>query len=244
MPATLEAYRRIERVTELASEHGLVPGPHSGDVTYVIDGKGRMWVRKSMLGVNCVLAEALGFLISRELCVPVPNGAVYISDVELDWLSEYIDSVMHWSSTSIQEISNPDELGGIIALDAIIGNSDRHAGNLLIRPGEEAGELHVISIDLADAWIGTAEDLEFNGVAIPSVRNLAPGIDVEVIRAGAIACAKRANTLGDASLRACVAAACEITNEQKYDRLLAALQYRCEHARDIVDRYLNAIADR
>lgn len=118
------------------------------------------------------------------------------------WLSEYLPHVAHWAPARAQALTNPDDLGAIIALDAILGNWDRHARNLLLVPQPSAEQLRVYSIDIANAWIGTPADIAARGLESPGVEKLAPGIPVDMIRDGAEKLAEKAAKL-DPSLLSC-----------------------------------------
>jgi len=225
------------------SDHDSVPVPNSSDAVYVIDDEGRRWVKK-YVAANDLLAEAFGTLLALDLSVPTANGGYHVDGGETWWLSEYLDPIVHWDPSYAERLADPDELGSLLALDAVIGNTDRHARNIVLRPSPSEHELRVFSIDLANSWLGTPHDLEAAQLAPPPVGNVAKGIPVDMIARGARTCALRAAQLPDDRVVDSAREACMIANEPEEARLVRALTLRLRNAPNIVDKYLKLLRNR
>jgi len=152
--------------------------------------------------------------------------------------------VLQWKPAYAERLADPGELGALLALDAIIGNRDRHKGNILLRPSPSATELRVFSIDLADSWLGTPYDLENAGLDTPPVDNVARGIPVEMVAPGAVACALRATVLSQARVVDSCKEACFIANEpvESVARVVSALTKCLQGAPEIVAKYLEGLS--
>lgn len=172
---------RIERITGDLTVRGKVRVPHGADAKYVMDSEGRAWVRKSTIttGFQGLLAEAFGHLFAAELGLNIPQAAVQESEPYRAWLSRVIQPVSHWDSDKIPFIENLEEIGRMLALDALLGNQDRHRGNILLQStGEETEKLTIWPIDFGDALVGFPSDFLHIGTEIRDPRNLAPGLPV------------------------------------------------------------------
>jgi hypothetical protein len=231
--------QRIIRVTSVVVG-GLVPVDNSSDAAYASDADGRQWVRKAIQG-NELLAEAVGWLLSKSLDVPVPDAAIVGTGLETAWLSQHISSTTHWSPKHAQRMSDPDRLGAIIALDAILGNFDRNAGNLLFR-STDSDLVDVFSIDLAGCWSGSPKDFGDRGLSVPSVDEIklrhARGIPIDMIRESALVTAQKASELGDRPIIESVDEACHIALEPERIRLQETLIRRCSASEELVSKYL------
>jgi hypothetical protein len=240
---------RIPNVLHL-TDFGLVPVDSLCSPVYSRDGDGRSWVRKVPAEPGELLAEALGWLLSRDLGVPTPDSAIHVTHVETSWLSEVVGPMDHWSPVCAQRLADPDELAKIIALDAIIGNFDRHEGNILARPDDTIEQLRLFSIDLGWSWIGES-DLGSRGVDVPGdydppgIRGLIEGVPVDVIRDAAAACANDALHLDQRLIGEYVQEACQIAGQPARKlKLQQALVYRCRNAPSIVQAHLDSIERR
>jgi len=233
----------ILRIAQV-SDRGPVPVSNGSDAVYAISADGRRWIKKVLLGNNELLAEALGWLLSNILKIPTPLGAVCGTGTDATWLSESVVPVTHWEPSRAQCLKNPDDLGAMLALDAVIGNWDRHSGNLLLRPENTQDQLKVYSIDVAGSWIGTPSDIGRRGLEVPSVDNLAPGIPVDMVREGAEKCAHEFSRLDPTLLNEYVSEACEIATVTAVDAISEALRRRSREAPGLVQRYLDKIEAR
>ncbi len=138
-PAGMTPLFAIPRVGPL-SDVGRVVTDNSSDATYAVDSGGGRWVRKMYVntGYQPVIAEALGWLIGREIGICVPDAAVHGSGDDLSWLSSYIPHAQHWDGSKAHFIVNINELGAALTLDAVLHNHDRHRQNILLVPeGDE-----------------------------------------------------------------------------------------------------------
>lgn len=233
---------RLRRVSSMV-DVGRVTIRNSSEARYAIADDGTKWVKK-FLGANELLAEALGTLLAMDLGVPTAHGGYWIDGSgERWWLSKVVEPVLHWKPAFAERLAEPSELGALLALDALIGNRDRHSGNILLRPSPNETDLRVYSIDVADSWIGTPFDLEHAGLDVPPVDNVARGIPVGIVADGARACAERAVGLPAHRVVDSCREACFIANEPDTScpRLVSALTIRLESAPIIVEKYLELL---
>lgn len=229
--------------------HGLVDGRpvpvgNSHCAVFTTTPDGVTWIRKRELdsGPQPLVAEALGWRLARQLSVPVPPAAIGEPNGELSWLSYFLDGAMGWDETRADRLSNPDDLGAILALDAIILNEDRHAANILCLPDENEYSLSIVSIDTGAAWIGWPDDYARRVDDIPSVQKLAAGLPVDACQAGARDLALRAAQLSPDLLRDAAWEALDIVERlDQLQVLTQTLVRRCASAPQLVTAYLEAI---
>jgi hypothetical protein len=234
--------QRLAVVTAL-TDGDLVPMRNTSDALYAIASDHTKWVKK-YLSANDLLAECLGTLLAMDLDVPTAAGGYYVdTSATRWWLSRVIEPAFHWSPQRAQRLAEPKELGAILALDAIIGNRDRHAANIILTPRNTETELRAFSIDVADSWIGSPSDLEAAGLDIPSVANVARGLPLDILAEGAHECADRATKMAPWRVVDSCREACIIAQEPagSDDRLVAALTTRLQNAPDLIKRYLTAL---
>lgn len=213
----------------------------ASEPAYAIDENGRRWVRKPA-NKGELLAECVGWGLSKLLGVPTPACGVHLAGSQSSFLSEMIEDVLHWDPARVQEMRRVEDLGAMIALDAIIANGDRNVGNILFRPSPR--ELDVFSIDLANADVGSPTIFEGLGTDAPEPRQLVPDIPVPLVAAGARECALRAAGLDEDALVERVREACHIAGEPSVQLIRDSLFRRCQAAPAIVDGYLQRIAAR
>lgn len=232
--------RRIERIHEL-TDGPQVPVQNSSEATYCIDPSGRKWVRKraELTGFNEIIAECIASLLAAALKLPVPCGAVADFGPEPAWLSEVVPHVAHWSEGRGHFMVNGNGLGGVLALDAVLMNADRHAGNILLQPDPDELHLSAWGIDFGDALVGWPSDYaSLSAAALPGLNNLARGLPVALISAGARDAARKMSGLSAAMIREFVSDACELAREPAVESLARAVVARCGDAVALVDRYL------
>lgn len=221
-----------------------VPVRHTNMAVYARDGSGRTWVRKRQANMGCeeFLGEALGWLLANALEAPVPDSAIFVDkDGDPSWLSECVPSVVHWDPARVNEISNADGLGAVLALDAIILNADRHGGNLLLQADATGDGLHVWAIDHGAALIGSAKDIDGYREEITDPRNLARGIPVDLVEGSALQAARRACSLAPLDVRGMAQGACLQAKEPAADLIADVLAERCAKAEKLVTAYLEQI---
>lgn len=107
---------RVHGITRFAR----VPVPHTNDATYTLDTQGNEWIakREADMGCEALLAEAVTWLLARQLGVRVPDAAFCDAPTERAWLSRRIPDAVHWSALRSNAIANPRETAAIIVLDA------------------------------------------------------------------------------------------------------------------------------
>lgn len=240
MTARVHTITRVGEVLDLNK----VPVTNSSEAVYAVDSSGRRWVRKrvSEMGHEALLAESLGWLLSRHFSIPIPDAALSGEGEGASWLSSALPLVKHWSEAERGRVRNLRAIGRVLMLDAVLLNGDRHAGNILLQPLKKGGRLTAWAIDFDHALVGWPGD--YAGVSVdelPSLRNLARGLPVAEMRPGARQAAREARLLDGGVLAGYVTEACEISGEPGKDALVSALQARLVRAIELTDRYLAAI---
>jgi hypothetical protein len=236
--------QRIERIQHVVDRKA-VRVRNACDAIYAIDNTARVWVKKVTMGANELLAEAVGWLLSKRIGVPIAEAAVHApSATEAYWLSGLISPAKHWQPSMSGFLANPSEFGAMFALDAIIGNWDRHAGNILAAPIGASRRVRVVSIDVAGAWVGTSSDLLAHAGETPAVDGVAPGIPVDLIRDGAAAAAAVAEKLEPDIICDYVREACQLAGSSEEKVISAAVIERCCEATRLVDAYLKKLEAR
>jgi hypothetical protein len=231
------------RITHVASVQmqSLVPVENSSGATYV-RANGVTWIQKAetMTDVNGVQAEAIYWLLASTLKLPVPDAAWHCEIGNFGWLSRKVDNALHWDPDVAHLVDNLADLGGVLALDALLGNGDRHDQNLLLEVVDDAHRT-LWAIDAGNAAVGTADDLEAldAGVAPP---HWAARVPVDLVAPRALEIADELSRLDREVLRSCVAEACIIarTTDQEA-RLTAAIARRCGLAKSIIPEYLSKV---
>ena len=216
-----------------------MPGTHNSRPVYATDDAARRWVWKKEMRADDVLAEALGWLLSRALGVPTPDAATVGMRGSASWATELIDAPLHWGQLRGAVLVNPDAVGAMIGLDVLLGNPDRHASNILCVPQPSADELFAYSIDLAASWAGDPKGFDAKALDVPTVDLvIPPEIPVDLIRAGAYAFAQRAQDLPVADVRSYVAEACDLVDDPDAALLDKTLQRRITYLGTLLDQYL------
>ncbi len=204
---------------------------------------GRSWLLKSSMRSPEILAESLGWLLSRRLNVPTPDGAVTTHSGKPAWLSAYIGQIDYWDAKKMSAIHNITEIGSMLALDALLYNEDRHHKNILLEPDPDEYRVKAWSIDLADAEIGRPEGIKRVALDLPRAVYIARGIPLDVTRDQALVTADLAAQLNPKDLREDVVEACGLASEAKVDVLYDALLRRFQNARTLVEKYLSAYSE-
>jgi hypothetical protein len=225
------------------TDHGDVPVVHTGCAVYSIDSAGRRWVRKreANTGVEEFLAEMIGWLLARRLLVPVPEAGVFVAGNDRSWLSAQIQDVVHWAPSHAPFVTNMSGLGAMMALDTLILNEDRHAGNILLQPFQDQLHLKAWAIDHGAALGGSPTDYTTRRKDIPDPHNLARGLPMDLLQEGAMEAAEKATCLVLQDILPLVREACTHAAEQKIDEIVSVLAERCANARTLVESYLKRI---
>jgi hypothetical protein len=219
--------------------HDEVPVACSAEVRYAASASGERWVAKRCARTD-VIAEACGWLLARELDVPVvARVAVSLHEQDLWWLGALVHNAGHFTPSASQQVSNPEALGRVLLLDALLGNEDRHTANLLVE--HSANGPRVIAIDFAGSWAGSPSTFVERGDEAPSVARLAAGITRGLVSSSAEACAVRAEALSTATLSAIAFEACRVAGYGRHEDLDEALTFRFARARVILSSVLSSL---
>lgn len=224
---------------------GAVPVEHTGFAVYSLDSTGRRWVRKRECntGVEEFLAEMIGWLIGRRLFVPMPEAGVFVGENDRSWLSAQIPDVVHWDASRAHLVTNMGGLGAMMALDALIMNADRHAGNILLQPAPDQLHLKAWAIDHGQALVGWPADYVARHADIPDPRNLARGLPMDLMQEGAMQAAEKATGLALRDILPLVREACTIVEETKMNDVADVLAERCVNACRLVEGYLKRVRE-
>ena len=234
----------LQEVAGQISEMGQVPVPHTGDARYAMDSAGRRWVRKleAVAGADVIRAEALGWLVSRLLKAPVPDGAV-ATQAPRAWLSEYLPDVVSWEDGYGPRIANKDEFAAMLVGDVLLLNEDRHERNILVR-ADKQGTLQVWSIDLGGAWIGSIHTFieKVEQDALPSTAALAVGIPFRDLAQKMRKVAAEAAAIPASELTALAREGCKLFQSDA-TALGSALVDRFSAAEGLIEMYLQHVGE-
>jgi hypothetical protein len=239
----------IERVPEVVDGcvvHGLFD-----EHRVSISPDGRTWIRKRVLttGHNSLTAEAVCWLLANEMQLEVPPAAVYVcedDENQTSWLSREVSPTLHWAATEHASVHNLAALGGLIALDVLTLNNDRHAGNLLVQPEGRGDALRLWGIDSGNALIGQASDFLARKDEVPDpyilpVRPLVNSVVWANIRAKALDAAGQMSQLNGVLLNDFVTEACSLGREPKKAEIAQVLLHRRDRVVELTARYLEEL---
>lgn len=154
------------------------------ETTIVIDGNERIWVQKWSEDNNSALIfnESIAWHLGQRMGVLMPTCAVDTSGASPRWLSELVDDAQRWSSANAVYASNPESLGAMLALDVLILNEDRHAGNILMQADGSPINLRCWAIDHDGAMVADPARFESQIEHLPSTgshADLTPSPQIE-----------------------------------------------------------------
>lgn len=174
------------------------------DTALYVVGSGRGWVGKPGSEYN-FLAESLAALFADRLELPTPACATgHTDEGKRLWLSSYLQFADHWNypNDTSYTITNLEQLGGVLALDVLLDNFDRHAANVLILNEE------FWAIDFGKSRLAMPALFE------PTSVTRANGIYLDVpkhwVQDAAVETAIALKTWSDTSIRAIVSGACAV----------------------------------
>lgn len=224
-----------------------VPVANQSGAKYALaDGRKWVWKRKLAIGAHGMLAEALGWLWSRALALPVPDVAVYLPGefTEDCWLSEVVDDVRHWSADRVP-VENLEQLGGILALDVILMNADRHEGNILLQPRieQEREVWRLWGIDMGNSKVGVVDEFLEMENSLPSIAKLPDDLPFEILRDPALEAAKEIAAWGGPFITKSVNEACSVAGSQDSTVLVDALKKRSAAGVALVERYFDKLLE-
>lgn len=224
-----------------------VPVANRSGATYAL-AEGRRWVRKKKLAIGeyGMLAEALGWLWARKLDLLVPDAAAYVpGEYEVDcWLSEAVEGVSHWSADKVPVLNLPS-LGGILALDALLMNDDRHEGNILLEPffGDDEEGWRAWGIDFGNAKVGLVEDFIHLEDELPAIDLLPRDLPFEILVGPALQAAEEIAAWEDLFITKSVGEACSVAGNERAEVLVQALMKRCNEAVPLVEGYFGELLE-
>lgn len=250
--ASVGGARRVARIsgTLIVSEEFELQGHWRPIVVKHVEGK-TVWVKKPMNRSYNVLAEVVGGLLAEELGLRVPEFAWFEGGPDgpgPSWLSKYQPQSFGWKPEYLERVTNPEDLGGLLALDALIWNEDRNADNILFAfgEGEDGGiALHLWGIDHDAARVGRPADLRGKKTQAPPPGQLPESLRLtRAMRARALDVGEHARSLPERTIAEIAEEAVEIAGAIGEEDLREVLISRCRAAEKIVELYLAAVDDR
>lgn len=219
-----------------AEEDFVLQGAHRPYV--VSDPSGRWWVYKR-LPPRGILAESVGGLLGRLIGVEVPEFAVFDEEDARGWLSALVRDPHHWDRSRVGVLANPDGIGRMLALDAIIHNEDRNTENFIFEVQDEGESFRCWAIDMESALVGMPRALSSKGNQPPQPHALPSDfVLLEAMRYAASDAARVAAGASDAAIREIVRGAMDTAGTMDREILSSALLARCRQAPQIVEDYL------
>lgn len=236
----------IPRMTNPPNVRKAVPVPNKSGAMYA-EADGRRWVRKtgSQILAYGLLAEALGWMFSSRLELSVPSVAIHLVKGNLyqsSWLSEVVPFATHWSS-EVYPIKNLPDLAGLLVLDVVFHNEDRHVGNILVQPLDDGTGYQIWGIDFESALVGKIPRFCELADKVPSLEALPADLPFEGLRDHADSFAKEVAELPPRFITSAVTDGCALINSKDAPILDDALAERCANAPLLVDTYFAQLTD-
>jgi hypothetical protein len=230
---------RVHGPFERAEDDLVLQGAHH---PYVVSDPSRRWWVLKPLQARGILAESIGGLLGRLIGVEVPEFAVFDEDGRRGWLSAFVREAHHWDRSRVSALTNPNGIGRMLALDAIIHNEDRNTENFILEPQDELESFRCWAIDMESALVGMPRAFASKGNKAPRPYALPADLVVDdEMRGTASEAALVAAGASEAAIREIVAIAMETAGTLDGEVLSAALLARCRHAPQIVEDYLGQI---
>jgi hypothetical protein len=225
---------------------------------YVLDADGDQWFTKGLRRQE-LTSEFVGSSIASAFGLPIPDFGVAAASVPpppawanvpsgyTRWMSRLEPSTAPWDDALLDRITNLNDLGGVLALDAILHISDRHERNVLLVPSD--GDTHRLAvIDFDGSPLGDPEvfsDLAERGSVPHPDALLVSGLllrqpIVEGARALASSAAGQVGRFDEICEVGCRLGGRSAESET----LKTALNRRLAGAPDLVERYLEAVRRR
>jgi hypothetical protein len=176
--------------------------------------------------------------------VSVPDAAITVDGGETVWLSRYVDNAIHWSREHSNGI-HAEQMGKIVALDAIIGNEDRNATNLLVQVQSGPHDLELLAIDHEQTWLRDHEALEDQGLRVPAASGYVLGVDVHAVVSGAGSVARDAVAFDHSILQDMILEAKSLAKSRCDEMVLGdALKARLAESVNVVAEFLTCLKQR
>lgn len=234
-------------VVDQVTSYGKVTSPNTNAVEYVVDDDAREWVlKREMEGFNSVLSEAIGYCLSRLVGVPTPEGGILLESKDMPlWMCRRVPDVTHWDVSHMHKVINLDQVGAMLALDAVIGNADRHAGNILLEPRAD-GTFFAHSIDVEQSWLLAPEDLcDESGPRsdlAPVHRQTRWLFPMVALSAHMTEAAKAMESVSAQSIRGAVGYASGLLRDARTDSFTGPLHARFQIAQQLVNQRIKQIS--
>ncbi len=231
-------------------DHKPIRVGNSSNATLSFSTDGRLWVRKHEVHTGCqpLLAEAVAWLMCRHIKISVPDAAFHVDrSGQRSWMSQFISGIKHWQPDYGNFIDNLEDVAGMLALDALLLNEDRHGANILAQASADGVSFKLWAIDFGNSLVGWIGDFEERGQDAPALetvrRQHAKGLPLEAIGPYLADPLKRLRELSPSAISAVAIAACEVAREPKdsIGRLSQALQRRCLAVEEIVQCYIHRL---
>lgn len=169
--------REVERIEGGVLEGLPVPVGCRTEAVYATDATNRDWVLKKLISAPGMCAEAVGWILARQLGIPVPDGAAVPGAKGASppwiWASRREPSLVHWDPDLADRIVNLDQFAAVVMLDAWLGNGDRHDQNITCRQRAD-GSLELLAIDYDAASVGDAAERALLRCAPPKATPIHP----------------------------------------------------------------------
>lgn len=216
----------------------ILPVQCAGEVRFAVGDDGRQWVAKRSSGGD-IVAESCAWLLAQEVAVPVVDDVRVASDENgLWWLGSYAANAQHFAAS--HAATQADALGALFALDALLGNEDRHARNILV--AQRSARTSIVAIDFAGSWCSRPTSFLERGLEVPRLDALAEGFSRPLIEGSARACATRIEGIRASVLASIAAEACDLASYGRAADLEEALLTRASSIHVILDKLLASLA--
>lgn len=180
-----------------------------------------------------------------EFGVPIPKFGYFDDDtIGKGWLSSYIEFANHWTQNQLDDLDNPEDLGSMLVLDAIIYNEDRNPDNIIFQPLDDSDTFHFWAIDMESALVSRPREFASKGLKWPSTYALPTDISLRSLERSIDEGIRRAEQIAEVTLQTIVEAATAASNTRDGNVLFEALKIRCRGAREIVENYTLQLAGR
>ena len=159
------------------------PNITGGGAARYLTADGRAWYGKTATtaGSRVLVAEAIAWQFACAIGAPVPEGAYAETEEGNFWLSSEVQAAKHYEREFGSQIANLEEVGAMLALDAVLANPDRSDKNLLVTTtGEDAG-FTLSAIDFGDAHVGDLNDSLLCGEDAPDITRHVLGLPIQAL---------------------------------------------------------------
>lgn len=221
------------------------PMPTSASPRWVNTPDGREWLLKRMedSGPEEIIAEGFAWLFGQTLGALIPPCALWRDGTQIGWLSERVKDVEHWGAGLHQRINNPRQVAAMLVLDALLGNRDRHAANLLVDWSLDQTSARLWAIDHGSAGIADVHMFQQLGWAAPRPHRDSPHLPYRLLAPLAHDVAVDAEALNAAQLRGQAEFAWSMVEQMPPTEIINLLVERCQRATKIVAEYLSFFGD-